>query len=90
MCAVQVDVPLPSSVHALLDSLRLDTHDMARVANAELEMQGLSLVLAARRVQVDRYVTDSGDRETQGGGQAVGFMVRRREHAPPTHTHVRP
>jgi hypothetical protein len=71
-----VDVPLPSSVHSLLDSLRLDSADMSRVGNAEVEVQGVPLVLAARRVPVDRYVTDSGDRETEGGGQAVGFMVR--------------
>lgn len=79
-------MPLPSSVHSLLDSLRLDSADMSRVGNAEVEVQGVPLVLAARRVPVDRYVTDAGDRETEGGGQAVGFMVRKKACARHAHS----
>lgn len=38
-------------------------------------LQGVPITLAARRVPLDRYVTDFGDRDTDSGGQAVGFMI---------------
>jgi len=71
--AILVDYAVPpSSLKRLLDQVRADS---TKIFSAEVEMDDAHVVLAAKRIPLDRFVGSFGDVDMDPEGPPIRFMV---------------